>query len=413
MKVCAPIPPIYRQWSFLPLLPTVFQPEQLLILFHFSESNSHQPKFLSNHLKEQLIMNVPTLPGITAQTVTTSRLTTRVLFSGQNDATAVLFLHGNASSATYWEETMLALPNGYRAIAPDHRNYGDADPSVKIDATRGMGDIADDAIALLDHLDIARVHVVGHSMGGSIVWRLLMDHPTRFISATVAAPGSPYGYGGTKDLAGTLNFDDAAGSGGGIVNRDFAARIAAGDTSNDNPGSAPRVVMNQFYWKPPFVPAREEDLLLSLLSTHIGDQNYPGDSVASPNWPFAAPGVFGPSNALSPKYAGDVTRLFAIDPKPPILWVRGADDQIVGDMSLFDVGTLGALGYMPIPGYPGTDVFPSQPMVGQTRAVLEQYKVSGGHYTEVVFENCGHTPYLERFEEFNSLLAQFIGGNRG
>ena len=97
--------------------------------------------------------------------------------------------------------------------------------------------------------------------------------------------------------------------------------------------------------------------------------------------------MWGPANALSPKYTGDVSRLWRIDPKPPVLWVRGDSDQIVSDTSLFDLGTLGALGA--VPGYPGTDVYPSQPMVGQTRAVLEKYKAAGGEYSELVLETSG------------------------
>ena len=351
-------------------------------------------------------MSIPTLPGITAKNVTTPRIATRVLFSGQEGKTPVLFIHGNASSATFWEEIMLALPADYWAIAPDQRGYGDADSAKKIDATRGLGDLADDAVALMDHLKIDKAHIIGHSLGGSVIWRMLIDYPERFISATVVCPGSPYGYGGTKDLDGTPCYDDFAGSGGGVVNAEFAQRMKAGDRSSDNPQSAPRVVMNNFYWKPPFVPAREEDLLSSLLSEHVGPQEYPGDFVASANWPNVAPGVCGPSNALSPKYIGDVSRLYRIDPKPPILWVRGSHDQIVSDQSLFDVGTLGALGF--IPGWPGADVYPSQPMVGQTRVVLEQYKSAGGQYEEEVIQETGHTPYIEKPEEFNQAFQAFI-----
>lgn len=342
-------------------------------------------------------MPIPTLPGITATTVTTPRITTRVLSSGAEDGTPVLFLHGNASSATFWEETMLALPAGYRAIAPDQRGYGDADHNVKIDATRGTGDLADDAAALLDHLGYAKAHVVGHSAGGSVIWRMLMDYPERFLSVTLAAPGSPYGFGGTKDLEGTPCFDDFAGSGGGVVSQQFTQAIAEGDRS-DTPTS-PRGVMNAYYWKPPFKPAREEELLSSLLSEHVGGQEYPGDIVPSANWPTAAPGVWGPANMLSPRYTGDVSRLNRIEPKPSILWIRGSDDQIVGDASLFDVGTLGSLGA--IPGWPGAEVFPPQPMVGQTRAVLEQYQAAGGCYQEIVLPETGHTPYIEKPEAFN------------
>lgn len=351
-------------------------------------------------------MPVPTLPSIYAETVTTTRITTRLLSCGDPAGVAVLFLHGNASSATFWEETMLALPSGFRALAPDQRAYGDADPTKKIDATRGLADLSDDAAALLDHLNIPKAHVVGHSLGGSVVWQMLMDHPDRIITATVVCPGSPYGYGGTKDLDGTPCWDDFAGSGGGIVNAAFAERMKAGDRSTDNPQSAPRVVMNTFYWKPPFVPAREEDLLSSVLSAHVGAEDYPGDFVSSPNWPFVAPGKFGPSNALSPKYNRHVDRLYAIDLKPPILWIRGSHDQIISDKSLFDVGTLGAMGV--IPGYPGAEVYPSQPMVGQTRAVLDKYQAAGGRYAEIVIDDTGHTPYIEKPDEFNRHFHAFI-----
>ncbi len=91
-----------------------------------------------------------------AKTINTARLTSRVLFSGPDEGSPVLFLHGNLSSATWWEEVMSTLPPGTRGIAPDQRGFGEADPEKKIDATRGLGDWADDAIALLNSLDIER-----------------------------------------------------------------------------------------------------------------------------------------------------------------------------------------------------------------------------------------------------------------
>jgi len=343
-------------------------------------------------------MSIPTLEGITAKTITSSRIRTRVLFSGSEDAIPVIFVHGNASSATYWEETMLALPDGYRGIAPDQRGFGDADSSQKVDGTRGVMDWVDDLSALMDSLNIEKAHFIGHSLGGAVLWDCMITFPERILSVTMAAPGSPYGFGGSKGVDGQPNYDDCAGSGGGVVSPDFVKGIAENDRSSAGQAS-PRVVMNSFYWKPPFVPAREEDLLSSLLSEHTGDDAYPGDLIASENWPNVAPGKWGPINALSPKYAGDITRLYAIDPKPSILWIRGADDQIVSDASLFDMGTLGKLGA--VPGWPGDDVYPPQPMVSQTRAVLEAYKANGGAYTEIVFDECAHSPYIEKPDEFN------------
>jgi pimeloyl-ACP methyl ester carboxylesterase len=351
--------------------------------------------------------SIPTLPGITSQMIQTPRLDMHVLTSGEANATPVLFIHGNASSSTYWEEIMLKLPSEYRGVAPDLRGYGDTEDKL-IDATRGCGDWVDDLLALADAMGLQKFHVVGHSMGGSIIFSLVGAAPARILSATLVDPGSPFGFGGTKDVNGTPNYDDFAGSGGGIVNPEFPKLMAAGDRSADNPQASPRVVMNSFYWKPPFKPAREEELLSSLLSEKVGPDKYPGDFVPSANWPNVAPGKFGPINALSPKYVGDSVKNFiAAHPKPRVLWVRGSDDQITSDTSFFDFGTLGKLGF--VPGWPGEEIYPPQPMVAQTRNVLEHYKAQGGDYSEHVIADTGHSPFIEKPEEFSALLIAHLG----
>jgi len=352
-------------------------------------------------------MTIPTLDGITAKTIETERITTRVLFAGDDSGIPVIFVHGNLSSATYWEQVMLDLPTGYYGIAPDQRGYGDANPEEKIDATRGLADLSDDILALMNTLDIKEAHFVGHSMGGAVIWQLMIDAPSNIRSVTLAAPGSPFGFGGTKDEQGTWTAPDSAGSGGGIVNPVFVQKMKDNDRSSEE--QSPRVVMNSFYWNPPFKPDREEELLSSMLSAHIGDQDYPGDFVESENFPNVAPGKWGVANALAPKYQPDVSKLYKIDPKPPVLWIRGDSDQIVSDNSLFDFGTLGKMGALP--EYPGEDVFPPQPMVSQTRYVLDNYKDAGGEYTEVVFEETGHTPYIEKPDQFNKHFHEILKAN--
>jgi pimeloyl-ACP methyl ester carboxylesterase len=352
---------------------------------------------------------VPTLSGITSKMIDTPRLRIHALFSGPEDGIPVLFFHGNASSATYWEEIMLKLPKGYRGIAPDLRGYGDTEDKL-IDATRGLGDWADDVFSLIKTLELKKYHHAGHSLGGMLMFWLVAADPGNILSVTMVDPGSPYGFGGTKDIEGTPNYDDFAGSGGGVVNPDFPRLIAEGDRSSDNPQASPRVVMNTFYWKPPFKPEREEDLLSSLLTEKIGPQKYPGDSVASENWPNVAPGKWGPINASSPKYIGDsVERFISAEHKPPILWVRGDSDQIVSDNSLFDMGTLGQLGA--VPGWPGAEFYPPQPMVSQTRSVFQKYQQAGGEFHEVIIEETGHSPYIEKPDEFMSHVVPFLKSN--
>ena len=349
---------------------------------------------------------VPTLPGITSKMIDTPRIRMHVLFSGPEEGTPVLFVHGNASSATYWEEIMLKLPEGFRGFAPDLRGYGDTEDKL-IDATCGVSDFVNDLLGLLAALGIEKTHVVGHSMGGAIIFGLLPAAGNKILSATLVAPGAPFGFGGSKGVDGQPCYDDFAGSGGGVVNPEFPKLIAAGDRSTDNPQASPRVVMNSFYWKPPFVPTREEDLLSSLMTEKVGEQKYPGDFVPSGNWPNVAPGSFGAINAISPKYVGNTVVDFITSPhKPHVLWIRGDSDMIVSDNSFFDFGTLGKLGY--VPGWPGEEVYPPQPMVSQTRHVLDQYQANGGSYEEVVIADTGHTPYIEKPEEFMAAFTKVL-----
>jgi pimeloyl-ACP methyl ester carboxylesterase len=234
---------------------------------------------------------------------------------------------------------------------------------------------------------------------------MLMNSPERFLSATLVSPGSPYGFGGTKDLDGTPCYPDFAGSGGGLANRELIERITAGDRSLDSPFS-PRAALRMLVYKPPFVPAREEDLLSAALATHIGVRDLPGDAVPSDNWPHVAPGQWGLANATSPKYAGDIGRLYRIEPKVPILWIRGSHDIAVSDAAASCPGALGAKGL--IPNWPGPDIFPPQPMIGQTRAVLERYAAAGGWFRELVIEDTGHVPFLEKPEAFNQVFHEHL-----
>ncbi|RMG89798.1 MAG: alpha/beta hydrolase [Chloroflexi bacterium] len=350
-------------------------------------------------------MSVPVSSGINVQTINTSRLSTRVLFKGDEQATPVLFVHGNASSATWWEPTILALPEQFRAIAPDLRGYGDASPDAKIDATKGAGDWSDDLADLLSALNIEKVHMVAISMGGAIAWQFMMDHAEKLLSVTVVNPCSPYGYGGTKDIAGTPCYDDYAGSGAGLVNPLFVERIAAKDTGTDHPFS-PRKALQGLVTNPASLGEFEDAFLAALLSVHLGEQDYPGDVVASTNWPYFSPGIWGSNNAISPKYIRKPDALYAVSNKPPVLWIRGDRDLTVADSAAIDPATLGKFGL--IPNYPGEETYPAQPMVSQTRAVLEQYQKSGGSYKEVVLESAGHLCYMDKPDEFNKHLFQHL-----
>jgi pimeloyl-ACP methyl ester carboxylesterase len=339
--------------------------------------------------------------------IQTPRLRVHALTCGPAEGVPVLFIHGNGASATFWEETMLALPAGFRAIAPDLRGYGDTEP-LPVDATLGLGDMAEDALSLVDALGLDAYHVVGHSMGGGVAMKVTMARPAAVQSLTLVDTVSPYGYSGSKGLDGTPCYDDGAPAGAGSVNPEFVRLMGEKDRGMENPTS-PRNVMRQFYVKPPFIPAREEELLSGMLSLRVGEDWYPGDSVPSSNWPGAAPGKRGIVNAFSRLYF-DSSAMVDIEPKPPILWIRGADDNIVSNNAFWDIAALGAMDL--VPGWPGAEACPPQPMIDQIRAVLDRYVANGGAYREEVIADAGHSPYLEQPEVFNRLFHAFLERNR-
>ncbi len=264
-----------------------------------------------------------------------------------------------------------------------------------------MGDLSDDAAALLDTLGYDKAIVVGSSLGGNVVWRMIADHGHRISVAIQVDPGSPYGYGATKDSVGSATTDDYAGSGAGLVNPELAKRLMDGDDSDESPFS-PRNVFRSVIVKPGHIDTNEDAYVASMLSIHLGEQDYPGDAAPSANWPFAAPGVFGPNNGLSPKYIRAHQLALAAPSKPHVVWIRGAQSQIITDVGPLDPGTWGPTGVLP--GYPGTDAYPPQPMVSQTRAWLADYTDAGGSHEEVVLENAGHVPYLDDPEAFRGVF---------
>jgi pimeloyl-ACP methyl ester carboxylesterase len=362
--------------------------------------------------KPVIAMDQPNLlPGISSSIIETSRLKTHVLTSGDAaaDSAPVIFIHGNVSGSRFWEETMLALPKGLRAIALDLRGFGDSE-AKPIDATRGLRDFADDLHALIAHPSVAgdhgKVHLVGWSAGAGVAMQYAIDHTGRVASITLVAPMSPYGFGGTKDAVGAPCFSDFAGSGGGTANPEFVKNLAMKDAGESSDFS-PRNVMNKFYFKPPFRSPREDVFVAEMLKMRISDDIYPGDSTPSPNWPNLAPGHRGMNNALSPAYC-DVSKLASIDVGPEVVWIRGADDSIVSDTSLFDFGYLGQLGA--VPGWPGAEIYPAQPMVAQTRAVLDAYRRRGGRVREEVLQGVAHSPHIEAPDAFNRLLAAALCG---
>jgi pimeloyl-ACP methyl ester carboxylesterase len=99
----------------------------------------------------------------------------------------VVLLHGFSGNLdASWVETGV-LPNvatDYRVIALDYRGHGKSD---KPHDPKSYGlQMGQDVVRLLDHLNIPRAHIVGHSLGAGITAKLLTTNPDRFLTATLS-----------------------------------------------------------------------------------------------------------------------------------------------------------------------------------------------------------------------------------
>jgi pimeloyl-ACP methyl ester carboxylesterase len=337
--------------------------------------------------------------------IPTRRLRIHCWVDGPPDGEPLLLVHGNLSTGRFWKAVADRLQGRFRVVAPDLRAFGRTE-RVPIDARRGLRDWSDDLRSLAEALgwaDQKRMHAAGWSMGGGILQQYELDHPDDLASLTLVAPLSPCGFGGTRDVPGTPCYPDFAGSGGGTAAPDFVRRLAAGDASERDPVTSPRVIMRSFFWSPRYKAPDEDELIAEVLLTAVGDQLYPGNASPSRNWPGVGPGPSGVNNAMSPAWCD--TRAFGDVAQPaPVLWIRGDQDQVVSDASMFDFGTLGKLGV--VPNWPGERVFPPQPQIAQTRAVFERRRAHGGTLRELILPGAGHGPLIERADDVARALTE-------
>lgn len=343
--------------------------------------------------------------------VETSRLRTHCWVDGREDGEPLLLVHGNLTTGRFFRALSEALPDRFRVVAPDLRSFGRTE-ALPVDASRGLRDWSDDLHALLESLgwtDGRRVHAAAWSMGGGILQQYEIDHPRALATLTLFAPLSPFGFGGTRDATGAPCYADFAGSGGGTANPEFVRRLAAHDESEVEPQTSPRVIMRTFFWSPRYKAPDEDELIDEVLLTRVGDDFYPGGAKPSENWPGVAPVPRGVNNAMSPAWCN--TSAFGdLESPRPLLWIRGDEDPVVSDASMFDFGTLGKL--EAVPGWPGESVYPPQPMIAQSHAVFNRRRAQGGHVEEIVLKEVGHAPCIERAEHVAPLMVEHIDAAR-
>ena len=108
----------------------------------------------------------------------------RCLDLGQGDGAPVLLVHGFGADLNTWMFTQPALAEGRRAIALDLPGHGGSSREVGAGNAESFTDAVESALAALG---VARVHLVGHSMGGAVAASLALRRPELAASLTLIA----------------------------------------------------------------------------------------------------------------------------------------------------------------------------------------------------------------------------------
>jgi 3-oxoadipate enol-lactonase len=112
-------------------------------------------------------------------------ITMEYALEGAAHARTLLFLHGNGPNLRQFEVQVPYFAGDYRVLLVSLRGHGGSSgPEHPTVADYTVGQLARDVEALLQHLDIDWVHVVGNSLGGLVGYELLDRDPGRIASLT-------------------------------------------------------------------------------------------------------------------------------------------------------------------------------------------------------------------------------------
>ena len=143
----------------------------------------------------------------------------------------IVLVHGFASNLHgNWRAPGVVaalVADGRQVVALDCRGHGRSDTPHDPQAYAGTK-MADDVVALMDHLGLEQADLMGYSMGGFISSSLLTEHPERFRSVILAGIGDAVLSGGPRraGLADAMAADDPSALSDPVAKsfREFAER---------------------------------------------------------------------------------------------------------------------------------------------------------------------------------------------
>ncbi len=98
----------------------------------------------------------------------------------KGDGPALVLLHGFPQTHVMWHGVANALASQFRVVAMDMRGYGwSSAPHSEAGAQYSKRVMANDVIAVMEHLGHVRFALAGHDRGARVGYRLALDHPGR------------------------------------------------------------------------------------------------------------------------------------------------------------------------------------------------------------------------------------------
>jgi pimeloyl-ACP methyl ester carboxylesterase len=187
----------------------------ILLLFATSVARADEPQWLT-------LPPTPTLPAaVQSGYAPVDGIKLWYATFGPATAAPVILLHGGLANANYWGNQVRALDGQYRVIVMDSRGHG---RSTRDARPYGYDLMADDVVALMDFLKIARADIVGWSDGGILGIDLAMRHRDRV--------GRVFAFAANTVTAGVVD--------GVEKNPTFAAYIARAGREYETRSTTPR-----------------------------------------------------------------------------------------------------------------------------------------------------------------------------
>jgi pimeloyl-ACP methyl ester carboxylesterase len=109
----------------------------------------------------------------------------RVCVAEKGHGDTILLVHGLGAHIGRWNQTIEALSHNYHVVAYDHPGFGKSDKGHKEYSVRFYSQIVRE---LIEKLGLKNVTLVGHSLGGAVVLRYLVEDPGPVTRAAVVTP---------------------------------------------------------------------------------------------------------------------------------------------------------------------------------------------------------------------------------